>query len=154
VPWYLDRALNATSNLFDVRKGVVSFADLTGLIASRNPLGARIGWTEGGGHFVVLHGWKKTTTGDEYVDVADPDIGSSTLLYEPRFLEIPGLNATAVWLRNLEGNEDLIIPVDPVPRFLRMKAVYTPSDFLDHVRPAASKRLQFEDAPSSRAEKT
>jgi len=81
VPWYLDKALNATSNLFDVRSGVVSFPDLTDLIASGNPLGARIGWTGGGGHFVVLHGWKKTTTGDEYVDVADPDIGSSTLLY-------------------------------------------------------------------------
>ena len=81
MPWYLDRALNATSNLFDVRTGVVSFADLTGLIASRNPLGARIGWTGGGGHFVVLHGWKKTTTGDEFVDVADPDLGSSTILY-------------------------------------------------------------------------
>ena len=73
--------------------------------------------------------------------------------YEPRFLEIPGLGATAVWLRNLEGNEDRIIPVDPVPRFLRMKAEYTPSEFLDHVRSAASKRLQFEDAPLSKAEK-
>jgi hypothetical protein len=81
VPWYLDRALGATVNLLDVRSGTVTFSDLTGLIRTGNPLGARIGWTGGGGHFVVLHGWKKTAAGDEFVEVADPNYGSSTVVY-------------------------------------------------------------------------
>jgi chaperonin GroES len=71
--------------------------------------------------------------------------------YEPRFLEIPGLDATAVWLKNLEDGDDRIIPVDPVPRYLRMKAEYTPAEFLERVRPAASSRLRFDDSPTTLA---
>jgi hypothetical protein len=81
VPWYLDKALAATSNLLDVRSGAVGFPDLAQLIQTGNPLGVRIQWNGGGGHFVVLHGWSKTTSGDEFVDVADPFHGSSTIPY-------------------------------------------------------------------------
>lgn len=81
VPWYLDRALGATSNLHDVRSGTVGFSDLPTLVAARSPLGVRVEWATGGGHFVVLHGWEKTPSGDEFIDVADPLFGSSTVPY-------------------------------------------------------------------------
>jgi Papain-like cysteine protease AvrRpt2 len=81
VPWHLEKALSATSNLLGVRSGVVSFSDLTSLIGAGNPLGTRVEWSGGGGHFVVLHGWKKTTSGKEFVDVADPLNGSSMVPY-------------------------------------------------------------------------
>ena len=31
--------------------------------------------------FVVLHGWKKTAVGEEFINVADPYYGSSTVVY-------------------------------------------------------------------------
>ncbi len=68
--------------------------------------------------------------------------------YEPRFLEIPGISASALWLKNLSGGDDRIIPVDPVPRFLRDQAAYVPAEFLERVRPRARERLDHDDVPS------
>ena len=68
--------------------------------------------------------------------------------YEPRFLEIPGISTTALWLKDLDGGTDRIVPVDPIPRFLRDQAAYTPSEFLDRVRPQAARRLPFDDSPT------
>jgi hypothetical protein len=78
--WHLDSALRATSNLRRVRPGVVSRSHLKSLMAASSPLCARIGWAGGSGHFVVLHGYKETSAG-EFVDVADPNSISSTVLY-------------------------------------------------------------------------
>jgi hypothetical protein len=68
--------------------------------------------------------------------------------FEPRFLEIPGISVTALWFKDLDGRKDRIIPVDPIPRFLRDQETYTPSEFLDRVRLQATRRLQFNDVPS------
>jgi hypothetical protein len=67
--------------------------------------------------------------------------------YEPRFLEVPGISTTALWLKNLDGGLDRIIPLDPVPRFLRDRQAYTPSEFLDRVRTQVTRRLQFDETP-------
>ena len=101
VPWYLDRALAATSNLLDVRSGTVGFSDLAALIGSANPLGARIAWSGGGGHFVVLHGWKKTTVG-EFVDVADPFNGSTSQVRYSDFLS--SYRSTGSWTHSYWTN--------------------------------------------------
>ena len=79
--WYLDEALNATSNLLDVRAGVVEFPDLTALLDGNRPMAVRVEWVGGGGHFVVFHGWEKTASGTEFVVVADPYYGGRTLPY-------------------------------------------------------------------------
>ncbi len=68
--------------------------------------------------------------------------------YEPRFLEIPGINVTALWLKNQGDGKDRIIPIDPIPRFLRGQETYTPDEFLKVVRSRAVKRLEFDDAPT------
>lgn len=81
IPWYLDRALTTTGNFQDVRSGTVGFADVVSLTAAGTPLATRVGWSGGGGHFVVLHGWKKVSSGAEFVDVADPFYGTSTIPY-------------------------------------------------------------------------
>jgi hypothetical protein len=66
---------------------------------------------------------------------------------EPRFLEVPGISVSAVWLKALDGKSDFVIPVEPVPRFLRDGSIYTLPDFVDLVRARAVERLKFDNAP-------
>jgi hypothetical protein len=54
-------------------------------IENGNPLGCRIGWNGGGGHFVILHGYTNKTgasSTENWVDVADPWYGPSSVLYD------------------------------------------------------------------------
>jgi hypothetical protein len=68
--------------------------------------------------------------------------------FQPRFLEIPGINVSAVWFRALDGQADTVIPVDPVPRFLSDRHVYNLREFLELARPRAIQRLKFNNSPS------
>ncbi len=94
VEWYLERALTATSNLLDVRAGVVGFLDLTVLFNGDRPLAARVEWAGGGGHFVVLHQWEKTASGTEFVLVADPYYGGRTVPYNDCVNRYPATGTT------------------------------------------------------------
>jgi len=67
--------------------------------------------------------------------------------FQPGFLEIPGINVSAVWLKALDGQADAVIPVDPVPRFLSDRPTYTLREFLDLARPRAVQRLKFNNSP-------
>lgn len=67
--------------------------------------------------------------------------------FQPRFLEIPGINVSAVWLKALDGQADTVIPVDPVPRFLSERHIYTLREFLDLARPRAIQHLKFNNSP-------
>ena len=67
--------------------------------------------------------------------------------FQPRFLEIPGINVSAVWLKALDGQPDAVIPVDPIPRFLSDRRIYTLREFLELARPRAVQRLKFNNAP-------
>lgn len=81
-PWYLDRALTRVGRLGAFSNGVKSFADVTTEIGASHPLGVRIGWSGGGGHFVVISGWSSVTgTSQQFVEVRDPIYGSSTYSY-------------------------------------------------------------------------
>ena len=80
--------------------------------------------------------------------LADAD-ATTTSRFEPRFLEIPGLSMTALWLHNLDGGEDRIIPIVPVPRCLRDQPSFSKAEFLDRVRPQATTRLEFNNEPMS-----
>lgn len=77
-PWYLDLALTRTGNLAAVSAGTTSFAGTRGEIDAGRPLGARIGWSGGGGHFVVLAGYKPDP-GSERVAIEDPWYGASDI---------------------------------------------------------------------------
>jgi hypothetical protein len=67
--------------------------------------------------------------------------------FQPGFLEIPGISVTTVWLKALDGQGDAIIPVDPVPRFLSERPIYTLREFLDLARARAVERLKFDNSP-------
>lgn len=77
VPWYLDRALTRTNNFVSIT-GQVSFASVRAEIDAGRPVGARIGWSGGGGHFMVIYGYS-WIAGAEYFDIDDPIYGKSHL---------------------------------------------------------------------------
>lgn len=77
VPWYLDKALTRTKNFVSIT-GQVSFQQVRDEIDAGRPVGARIGWNGGGGHFMVIYGYSRVL-GTEYFDIDDPIYGKSHL---------------------------------------------------------------------------
>jgi hypothetical protein len=77
VPWYLDRALGATGNLDHWHGSNESFEVTAQQIEEGRPLGVRIGWKGGGGHFVVVSGYDD----GQMVTVRDPIYGTSYMKY-------------------------------------------------------------------------
>ncbi len=77
VPWYLDRALTRTRNYVSIT-GPVTFAQIRAEIDAGRPLGARVGWSGGGGHFMVIYGYARIF-GQQYLDIDDPIYGKSHL---------------------------------------------------------------------------
>ncbi len=78
VPWYLDRALTRTNNFVSMSAGQAGFAQVRAEIDAGRPVGARIGWSGGGGHFVMIYGYS-LVIGLEYFDIDDPIYGKSHL---------------------------------------------------------------------------
>jgi hypothetical protein len=78
VPWYLDKALTRTNNFVNIT-GPVSFQQVRDEIDAGRTVGARIGWSGGGGHFMVIYGYS-VVVGTEYFDIDDPIYGKSHLL--------------------------------------------------------------------------
>ena len=77
VPWWLDRALTRTNNFVSIT-GPASFSSVKAEIDAGRPVGARIGWSGGGGHFMCIYGYT-TFLGREYFDIDDPIYGKSHL---------------------------------------------------------------------------
>ena len=80
VPWYLDRALTGLGNLAGVSGGTTAFADVVAQVQTARPLGCRIGWFGGGGHFVVIDGCDPAST-NQLMTIKDPIYGTSVLPY-------------------------------------------------------------------------
>ncbi len=78
VPWYLDRALTRVGHLARWARVAATLAQIQGEINGKRPLGARVGWASGGGHFVVLSGYSTSGAGT-FVTVEDPVYGRSTI---------------------------------------------------------------------------
>lgn len=78
VPWYLDKALIRTKNFVSITTGRAPFAVIRAEIDAGRPVGARIGWSGGGGHFMVICGYS-VWRGTQWVYIDDPIYGSSHL---------------------------------------------------------------------------
>jgi hypothetical protein len=76
-PWYLNRALRRTGNLDRYESGTVPIAAIRSQIDAGRPVGARIGWAGGGGHFVMISGCLDDATG--ILEVRDPIYGTSEI---------------------------------------------------------------------------
>lgn len=80
VPWYLNSALQRVGNLNAFSNGATSFTGVRTEVDGGRPLGVRIGWSGGGGHFAVVEGYKPGP-GEQRVAIDDPWYGASDLTY-------------------------------------------------------------------------
>ena len=80
IPYYLDRALAKTNNYNVYAGGAASLAQIQAEIDAGRALGVRIGWSGGGGHFVVISGYAVTAAGN-LITIEDPINNQSTLSY-------------------------------------------------------------------------
>jgi Papain-like cysteine protease AvrRpt2 len=78
IPWYLDRVLRRTGNFGSKMKGRAPWNTVRAELDAGRPVGARIGWKGGGGHFVMLTGYRSAGEVHE-VEIQDPWTGQSTL---------------------------------------------------------------------------
>jgi Papain-like cysteine protease AvrRpt2 len=76
-PWYLDLALTRTGNLAGLASGTVPLSRLRSELAAGRPVGARIGWAGGGGHFAMISGCLDDATG--ILEVRDSIYGASEI---------------------------------------------------------------------------
>lgn len=80
-PWYLDLALTRIGHLAALAgAGPSSYIYVQTEVNATRPVGVRIGWAGGGGHFVIVSGFDDDT-GTEFIDVEDPWYGPSTADY-------------------------------------------------------------------------
>jgi hypothetical protein len=70
--WYLDKALTITGNLNRRESRRLTFNEIQAEIGTQKPIGCRVGWYGGGGHFLVIRGWVVGETGIEYIELSDP----------------------------------------------------------------------------------
>ncbi|HTR38284.1 MAG TPA: papain-like cysteine protease family protein [Bryobacteraceae bacterium] len=83
-PWYLEKALALADRLKGQPKPKpLKFSRVRKRIKAGNPVCARILWGQGpDAHFVVISGCYRSKSGELWVDVEDPDSGSSTWRYD------------------------------------------------------------------------
>jgi len=83
-PWYLDRALTRVGHLDHWSGGTATRPQVMTEVDRRRPLGVRIGWSGGGGHFVAIDGYEEDAAERDggIVEVTDPIYGTSRILYE------------------------------------------------------------------------
>jgi hypothetical protein len=74
--WTLNTALNRTNNLLNWAVGTVNSAGIQAELAASHPLCCRIGWSNGGGHFVAMSGYQNDGVVEE-VTIDDPFFGRS-----------------------------------------------------------------------------
>jgi hypothetical protein len=67
--------------------------------------------------------------------------------YELRFLRIPALYVAAVWLHDLEGDGDVVIPIPPTAPPLEAGVDYSPSKFISLLQAPAQQKLRFDSSP-------
>ena len=67
--------------------------------------------------------------------------------YEVRMARVPALYVMALWLEDLDGDEDLVLPLAPAPAFLDTQRLYSEQEFLDALAGPARERLAFDDTP-------
>ena len=75
VPSYLSSALTVTDN-FVAEIGVASISQIIAELEAKRPVGARVGWEGGGGHFCVIAAYSYVMR-MEYFGIRDPYYGQS-----------------------------------------------------------------------------
>ncbi len=130
IPWYLDRALDRTNNFVSIQSGTITWDNIKQELENGLVLGARIGWSGGGGHFMVIHGVTKSG-GVEYLHIDDPIYGKSTLTYNQFATSYQNSGTWThtyftkkyfyiMWLKDLVFNPRLLRPISAVRPILNV----------------------------------
>lgn len=70
-----------------------------------------------------------------------PEVKAGT--YELRLLRVPALYVMALWLKDLRGHDDLLLPMAPAPAPLEATHTYTAEEFTELLAvPAQQRQLQ------------
>lgn len=78
----LDAALAAVGRLARAGEGILTFEQIRDELELGFPIGARIGWFRGGGHFVLITGFRVSDSGAGVVTIADPLYPGNQWLYD------------------------------------------------------------------------
>jgi hypothetical protein len=73
----------------------------------------------------------------------DPELTDGR--YELRLLRIPALYLMALWLKDDDGDGDLVIPLDPSPEPLEAGRHYRPDELVAELARMAEARSEFDD---------
>jgi hypothetical protein len=68
---------------------------------------------------------------------------------QARILRIPALYVMALWLKDLGGDDDVIVPMAPAPPYLEPNRPYTEREFLKALAGPAKARGEFSNAPEA-----
>src|SRR5262245_35629806 len=133
VPWYLDKALTRTNNFVSMQSSAASWDTIKSELKNGLVVGARIGWSGGGGHFMVLHGVSSSIFGTtKYLHIDDPIYGKSTLVYNEYATNYRGSGSWThtyftkkffyfMWFKDLAFNPVLL---KPIPEIRPLLAAY------------------------------
>jgi hypothetical protein len=64
-------------------------------------------------------------------------------------VRIPALYVMALWLKDLDGDDDVVVPMAPAPSFLEANRPYTEREFLKALAGPARERRAFSNAPEA-----
>jgi hypothetical protein len=64
--------------------------------------------------------------------------------YELRLLRVPALYLMALWLKDRDGEDDVLVPLDPAPAELQPNERYSELQLLERLRDRARSRLEFD----------
>ena len=81
-PYYLESALQTTGHLFDMNARALTFAEVEAEIDKGRPVGCRVGWRDGTGHFLTLVGYYTGPSGRAYVEIDDPFFSTSSSAFD------------------------------------------------------------------------
>jgi hypothetical protein len=79
------------------------------------------------------------------IEQAEQDPELSDGRYELRLLRIPALYLMALWLKDDEGDGDLVIPLDPAPEPLEPGRHYRPDELMEELARMAEARTRFDE---------
>ena len=114
-PHYLDRALECTGTLGQYFDHPLTQDDVRREIGRRSPLGCRVGWNHGGGHFIVITGYEDDADAMR-VDLDDPDpfFAASTYPWDEFLTRYRG-RGTWTHSYTTRGGSTMRSPSDPQP---------------------------------------
>jgi len=97
--------------------------------------------------FAQMHaGWLSEETRKAInIAQANPDVLGGN--YEPRALRVPALLVDALWLKDTQGTNDLVVPIRSAAPKMNVGTVYKAADFIDDLRDIAAGKPKFNDRP-------